>query len=113
MQGRQAMDRFWSLPRYPFLRAFVEQAPEQSGVYALFDAQGDAIYIGCALAREGGIRRALLGNLKARPRACAAVPANYTWEMAFTPGAREAQLISSFVGQHARMPQCQGDWGVA
>jgi len=94
------MDRFWSLPRFPFRQLLIEQAPENAGVYALLDGE-EFIYIGGAAEGDGGIRGALLAHLRQRADGVTA----YSWEIHRSPRAREAQLLAEYQQQFARLPR--------
>jgi len=98
------VDRFWSLPRYPFRAEAVKVAPEDSGVYALFDDE-EVVYIGRATERNGGIRAALLVHLRNSGTGRLGHVTSYTWEIANSPESREAVLLARFIQEHLRFPR--------
>lgn len=98
------MDAFWALPRYPFKLETIEVAPENSGVYALFDGE-EVVYIGRALAHYGGIREALLIHFKSGRTGHVTA---YTWEIHLSPEAREAILLARYIQEHLQVPRGHG-----
>jgi len=98
------VDQFWSLPRFPFRVEAVKVAPEDSGVYALFDNE-EAVYIGRASERNGGIRAALLVHLRNAGNGRLGQITSYTWEINLSPEGREAVLLARFIQEHLRFPR--------
>ena len=84
----------------------LEHAPDEPGVYGLFDGY-ELIYIGktvggasikaCLLAHEDSANK--IGDLKATA---------YTWEITLSPAAREAEILARFREGNGRAPRCQG-----
>ncbi len=101
------MEQFLKLPRYAFTRAAIEHAPEETGVYALFDGE-EIIYLGRASTRERSIRRCLLEHQDGARGACTMKATRYTWEISVWPAARETELLARFFREHRREPRCQG-----
>ena len=55
------MERFLSLPRYQFTDTMIELAPNEPGIFGLFDGP-ELIYIGCALGGSESTLRADAGR---------------------------------------------------
>jgi hypothetical protein len=98
------VDRFWSLPRYPFKQEAIDVAPENSGVYALFD-EAEVVYIGRALAQYGGIRAALFVHLRDAGKEPLGRVTAYTWEIVLSPDSREAILLARYIQEHLGFPR--------
>jgi hypothetical protein len=96
------VDRFWSLPRYPFISTAVQHAPEDGGVYALFELD-EVVYVGRAAEGDGGLRAVLLMHL--RNLAAGHPVTTYTWEISRAPESRERLLLEDFRRRHQRMPR--------
>jgi hypothetical protein len=103
------LDRFLALPRYPFTRAIIENAPEESGLYGLFDGD-DFIFLGKTGAMAS-IKSCLLWHLVGAGGECTAKAKTYTWELSFSPAARELEILARYVQTLGRKPRCQ-DIGV-
>lgn len=99
------MERFFALPRYPFLRAILENAPEEPGIYGLFDGQ-ELVYIGRAMSREQSIKHCLLLHQDGARGLCTMKATHYTWEITRWVAARETEVLSAFNRQHRRDPRC-------
>ena len=97
------MEKFLKLPRYPFTRAMLEHAPEQSGVYGLFDG-AELVYVG----KSASIRAALLLHQDGAAGECTMRATAYTWEITIWPAARETEILARFHQSHRRDPRCQG-----
>lgn len=94
--------------RWPFTRAIVEHAPEDSGVLLLW--QGDElIYVASAARDQGGIRKALLGLLDAKDGTCTSAATFYSWEITFAAASRAAELIASHGKSSKRLPRCNAE----
>ena len=93
--------------RYRFTRTVLAGAPDDAGVYALWDGD-ELIYYGRApgTADGGTIRGRLmehfLGKLDAQTRRAT----HYGWELCPDPLAREAELLSEFERAFFRLPRC-------
>ena len=94
-----------SLPRYAFNRAAVEHAPEEPGIYGLFDGT-EMIYIGRA-SREHTIKECLLRHQDGAHGECTMKAAFYTWEITPWPAARETEVLARFRAMNHRDPRCQ------
>ena len=88
-------------PLYRFTAAIVEGAPENAGVYALWQ-EAEMIYLGHA----ASIKAALLGHLQRDPPDCTGGATHYSWELSLQPAVREADLLEAFRKRHGRLPRC-------
>lgn len=84
-----------SARRYRFTRTVVLGAPDEPGVYALWE-DDELVYYG----RAQKLRSALLARL-ARDTSVT----YYSWELSADPVGREAQLLRAFEGLHGRRPR--------
>ncbi len=99
------MDRFLALPRYLFTRMAVEHAPEEAGIYGLFDGE-ELIYVGRA-SREHTIQQCLLRHQDGAHGECTMKATRYTWEISTSPALRETEVIEKYRQKHQREPRCQ------
>jgi hypothetical protein len=97
------LDSFFALPRYPFTRQMIKHAPEEIGVYGLFEGT-ELIY----LARANSIRASLLAHRDGLHGHCTTRASAYTWEITLWARMREAELSSFFLRANKRDPRCQG-----
>ena len=86
--------------RYKFTRIVLLGAPEEAGVYALWDSD-ELVYYGRAAGRDDGatIRSSLLAHLE-RTRAT-----HYSWEVCPDPATREAELLRDYQRMYGRAPR--------
>jgi len=82
----------------PFTRSLISQAPEVSGVFALWHS-GGIVYYGSA----STIRNALDGQFSARAISERRVT-GCSWEVAEDPGARLKELMKEYELAHRCMP---------
>jgi hypothetical protein len=83
--------------RYKFTRTVLQGAPEEPGVYALWDGD-ELVYYGRAI--DGGtIRARLLVHLE-RTHAT-----HYSWEVCPDPATREAELLRDYRRLYGRAPR--------
>jgi hypothetical protein len=80
--------------RYRLTRIVVQGAPEDAGVYALWNGN-EVVYYG----RAGSIRARLLEHAD-KPSAT-----HYSWEVAADPAAREAELLAEHERVYGRRPR--------
>jgi hypothetical protein len=85
-------------PRYPFQRVAVIGAPDDPGVYALYE-DDRVIYIGYTNGRRTTIRSKLVDHLEQRLAPSSAT--HYGWEICRLPAARAAELVR----EHRLMPE--------
>jgi hypothetical protein len=91
-------------PKYKLTRAMVEAAPDQNGLYALWE-DDELIYVGCA-SISATIRERLIEHLGRRLCPCAEKATHYSWELSLRPAMREVQILEEFLAQFGRMPRC-------
>jgi hypothetical protein len=86
--------------RYKFTRIVLLGAPEEAGVYALWEGD-ELVYYGRAAGRDDGatIRSSLLAHLE-RTRAT-----HYSWEVCPDPATREAELLRDYQRAYGRAPR--------
>ena len=82
--------------RYKFARTVVQGAPEDAGVYALWDEE-ELIYYG----RAASIRARLLEHYELGEQAAS----HYSWEVCADPATREAELLGEFKRLYGRLPR--------
>lgn len=79
--------------RYKFTRIVLQGAPEEPGVYALWDGE-ELVYYG-----RGVVRSSLFQHLE---RTAAT---HYSWEICGNPAAREAELLNEYQRTFGRLPR--------
>jgi hypothetical protein len=89
--------------KWPLSAAVVEHAPEEPGVYALWQG-AELIYVGRTLAN--GIKGCLLEHLAGRASHCTRDATHYSWEISLWPTLRESELLAEFVAANKRRPRC-------
>jgi hypothetical protein len=95
-------NRHWT-----FTPLVVSGAPEEPGVYALFEGD-EVIYYGCVL-QGSTIRSALyevLQRVQSGHAGCLQGVSRYTWEISYRPRLREAELLREFEQEHQHPPRC-------
>jgi len=88
-------------PVYRFTSAIVRGAPDNAGVYALWQ-DGEMIYLG----RAASIRQRLLDHLERTPLPCTRGATHYSWELSLRAEAREAEFLAQFTLRYGRLPRC-------
>ena len=92
--------------RYRFARLVLLGAPDEAGVYSLFDGE-EIIYYGRASGAPGAtIRARLLDHFHGRIDAGTSRATHYSWEVCADPVAREADLLREFRALFGRAPRC-------
>ncbi len=86
--------------RYKFTRVVLQGAPQDAGIYALWDGE-ELIYYGRALS----IRARLLEQYEERLDTFAHRATHYSWEICDDPAAREAELLREFKRLYGRLPK--------
>ena len=89
-------------PLYRFARFVIAGAPDDPGVYALWD-RDELIYIGRADGDQTTIQSMLLAHFHGKIEPASAT--HYSWELARNPVARELELLRKFEAQHKRLPR--------
>jgi excinuclease UvrABC nuclease subunit len=88
-------------PLYRFTPVIVHGAPENAGLYALWQ-DGEMIYVG----RADSIRERLLDHLQGKLSTCTRGATHYSWELSLRPVNREAEVLDAFRKRHGRLPRC-------
>jgi len=91
--------------QFPFSGALIAAAPEEPGVYLLWQ-DGAVIYIGRAQGRGTTIRSRLIDHFSGREGACTRNTTHYSWELVRDPAEREAQLLQEHRVKFHRAPRC-------
>jgi len=91
--------------QFPFSATLIAAAPEELGVYLLWQ-DGEVIYIGRAAGHGATIRSRLVDHFSGREGACTRKTTHYSWELSRDPAAREAQLLQEHQARFERVPRC-------
>lgn len=91
-------------PRYALTQIMVAGAPNDPGVYALWENH-ELIYYGHARGESATIQSCLRQHL-AGTGVCTSGATHYGWEISSNPPLREAQLLREFERQYKRLPRC-------
>ena len=84
-------------PKYSFTEWVLAGAPDDPGLYALYD--GDRLVcIGVAAGRGESIRAALMAHYH-RPGRKDGVPSHYQWEISSNPLQRRAECLAALKAQ--------------
>lgn len=101
LAGERAPER-----RYRFARLVLLGAPDDAGVYSLWDGE-ELIYYGRASGGEGStIRARLLDHFHGRAHPATSRATHYSWELCPDPVTREADLLREFSTVFGRPPRC-------
>jgi hypothetical protein len=90
--------------RFPFTTGLIAGAPEQPGVYILWE-HDEAIYVGCALVGGATIRARLIDHFAGHPP-CTRGTTHYSWEITREPKQREAELLAAIRRRQNALPRC-------
>ena len=88
-------------PHFRFTSAIGHGAPDNAGLYALWQ-DGVMIYIG----RAASIRARLVEHLQRRVCPCTEQATHYSWELSLRPATREVEVLEQFKQRHGRLPRC-------
>jgi hypothetical protein len=103
------MQNFLARARYPFNRRMLEGAPDESGVYALFE-DDELVYVGAA--HDGmTIRACLLLHQDGSGGACTSKATAYAWEITRWANARSTEILADFFRLTRKDPRCQSKPG--
>jgi hypothetical protein len=95
-------NRHWS-----FNPTVVSGAPDEPGVYALFEDE-EIVYYGCAM--QGSTIQSALHEILTRVRdgrgGCLQRVNRYSWEITHRPRLREAELLREFEQANQQPPRC-------
>ena len=94
-------------PKYKLTRMMVDGAPDEAGVYALWE-DDELIYLGRA-SGSATIRARLEEHLSRSLCPCAENATHYSWELALQPAARELELLREALARHGHLPRCNRD----
>jgi hypothetical protein len=86
--------------RYRFTRIVIAGAPEDAGIYALWDGE-EIIYYG----RAQSIRLRLMDHYQGKVDTQTKRATHYGWELCKDPAAREAELLQEHERQFGRLPR--------
>jgi hypothetical protein len=95
LQGAGAQSR-----RYRFTRIVISGAPEDAGVYALWNGD-EVVYYGRSDGDGSTIRSRLLDHYYEAARR----PTHYSWEVCNDPAARETELLQEHRSRFGRLPR--------
>jgi hypothetical protein len=90
--------------RYRFARIVISGAPEEAGVYALWDGE-EIIYYGRADGKSRGGGSTIRSRLLAHYYEDRKRPTHYSWEVCPDPVAREAELLDDHTRSFGRRPR--------
>jgi hypothetical protein len=93
--------------KYELSRALVDAAPDEPGVYALWEDE-ELIFLGQA-SRLVTIKACLKRQLTRSLCPCAENATHYSWELSLRPATREMEVLQDFLAQFGRMPRCNED----
>src|SRR5688572_33507788 len=91
-------------PRYAFTQTMVSGAPNDPGVFVLWE-DDELIYYGHARGGSMTIQSCLREHL-ARTLACTEKATHYGREISANPPAREAELLREFERANRKLPRC-------
>lgn len=92
------------LPRFPFTSTSIVGAPEDPGVFILWEGT-EITRIGLAPSPEGGIKLELLDLLNKR-RTCPCQPTHYSWLLSRDPLSAASGLMREHGLHFAELPRC-------
>jgi excinuclease UvrABC nuclease subunit len=91
--------------KYLFSKDNVDKAPDEHGVYELYDGD-ELIYIGRAAGTGVTIRTRLQAHRRGDEGRCTQRATHYRREVNSRPIGREAELIREYVTRYGRLPRC-------
>jgi excinuclease UvrABC nuclease subunit len=94
-------------PLYRFTEVIIAGAPDNAGIYALWQ-DDELIYVGRAMA-AGTIRERLAEHFHRRLCPCTEKATHYSWELSLRPAAREAELLQEYEAKHGKLPRCNAE----
>jgi len=96
------MKTLFELPRYPFEERVIQGAPEQTGVYVLWEGT-EVTFVGSP--EPVTIKQRLLDLWSGRDR-CPCQPTHYSWRLARVPVLLKRELLSEHQLELAALPRC-------
>lgn len=92
--------------KYKFTKNNVDKAPDEAGVYALYD-EDETIYYGRAKGSGVTIRTRLQDHKAGREGSCTENASYYKREITSSPVSRESELLEEYSDNHnGRLPRC-------
>ncbi len=98
--------------RYGFNRLVIAfSAPDQHGVYGLYDAADTCIYYGRAAGTDVTIKSRLLDHLNGDDGPCTQGAAFFRFEVTLFAANRERQLLNGHQQTYGELPRCNSRIG--
>jgi hypothetical protein len=97
------------LPRFPFNRDTIASAPEDTGVFVLWEGT-EITRVGLAPSPEGGIKAELLALIERR-NVCSCTPTHYSWLFAREPLTVASELLREHSRHFRDLPRCNREHG--
>jgi len=91
--------------KYGFIEKNVNKAPDEHGVYALYDDE-TLIYYGRAAGEDVTIRSRLQSHFNGDEGSCTQGATHYRREVTDWPKRREKELLDEFETKFGRLPRC-------
>lgn len=85
-------------PKWLVLASLVLAAPDTPGVYELWDDE-ELLYVGAT--HGGTLREELVHELYELDRDAT----HFSWEISFSPNARERELLAEYEAEHHQLPK--------
>ena len=95
---------FLELRRYPFLGSMIDGAPEEPGVYLLWE--DDELTHIAATGRGAASLRARLRDHLAGAICCGCRPTHYSWRLSRLPGVLVSEWLSQYRSKFQIDPRC-------
>ena len=89
----------------PFTKPNVDAAPQENGVYTLYD-NGILIYIGCAWGDTGTIRGRLQRHHSGAEGPCTQFATHFYWWLTDYPLTTEKELLAAYKARWGALPRC-------
>src|SRR5689334_18673293 len=96
------MKTLFEMPRYPFEERVIQGAPEETGVYVLWEGT-EVTFVGSA--EPVTIKQRLLDHWSGRNR-CPCRPTHYSWRLARDPVPIQRELLGEHRFELAALPRC-------
>jgi hypothetical protein len=91
--------------RYPFASFAIAAAPEDAGIYTLWEGK-ELVYVGAAIGGEITIRSRLAEHLEGIRSCGECRPTHYSWELARNALVRENEFLRQYREAYAALPRC-------
>lgn len=96
--------------KYPFLEEVIAYAPNENGVYLLYEGD-ELIYIGRAVGAFVTIRSRLQAHWRGDEGACTQRATAYGWHICPDGSQLEADLLAAYRQTYGRLPRCNSRIG--